>query len=85
MKKMRKVTNVIKKLVNYGFKVYDFGWNWDNSAIFYYVIDKKDISKTFERASNENVVSKYSLEFKKKVLISAFTFFFSSSFNGLCL
>jgi len=34
-----------KKLIANEFKVLNSGWNWDKGAIFYYIIDKKPLSK----------------------------------------
>ena len=55
-----------KKLIENQFRVFNYGWDWNRTAMFYFVLDKKALAKNIEKngpplRAKENVA-----EFKKK-------------------
>ena len=55
-----------KELAEEGFKVFKYGWDWDKKAIFYFVLDKKKLSKDVEKIGPPVKIKEHVKQFKKK-------------------
>jgi len=55
-----------KELAEEGFKVFKYGWEWDKKAIFYFVLDKKILSKDVEKIGPPIKIKEHVKQFKKK-------------------
>ena len=55
-----------KELVEEGFKVFKYGWDWDKKAIFYFVLDKKILSENVEKIGPPVKIKDHVKQFKKK-------------------
>lgn len=54
------------ELIKNDFKVYDYGWNWDKKAIFYFVLDKKILPGNIEKIGPPLRAKEHVNKFKKK-------------------
>ena len=55
-----------KELIKNDFKVFEFGWDWDNKAIFYFVLDKRRLNEYAERIGPPVKIKEHVIKFKRK-------------------
>ncbi|MEK6907448.1 MAG: nucleotidyltransferase domain-containing protein [Nanoarchaeota archaeon] len=65
--KLLKAFNYIKdKLIKEGWKIKEANWKWNNDVLFYYVIEKKKLSKELVHYGPPKKMEEYVEQFKKK-------------------
>jgi len=65
--KLLKSLNYIQlKLIENDFNVIDFGWTWNKKAMFYFIIDKKDLEEEKKQIGPPMQAVHFVMDFKKK-------------------
>ena len=54
------------KLIENQFKIFNYSWNWDKKAIFYFILDKKTLPQTIIKEGPPLRVKEHVIKFKKR-------------------
>ena len=65
-KLLKAYEHIVKMMKVYEFNLISSGWEWDGDALFYFIVDKKELSKTKVQVGPPLKVKEHVKEFKKK-------------------